>query len=171
MGRNAHSALPPDAGVRRREKRRADLRPTAPRTNHVWSILAVVLAFSGPAFPQAPGWDTAQMHGVPPDAPAAMTATVPLAERPNEMPHATLASLGADDVLIQVLDYGEKDLGYPARPVRLGDGVRQTNWEGGEGLRYVITARIDGRSIEADVYLGAGANLRTADQRLAQLIL
>jgi hypothetical protein len=135
-----------------------------------------VLALAGgPSFPPADGWHTAQTGPtVPPQAPAAVTATVELHEPPGDNPRTAVASLGTDDVLIDVVDYGVGRLDYPPRrlPLRVDDGVAQHNWEGGQGLRYVIDAKVHGRLVEAIVYFGAAptaATRRLADSRLAQL--
>ena len=141
-------------------------------------------ATGGPGFHPAVGWDSAQTAGaVLPQAPAAMSATVELADAPGENPRNTAGSLGPDDVLIQVLVYGRtgfrpaNDEHYPERtlPLRVDEGVAQHGWEGGTGLRSVITGRVDGWLVEAGVYFGTddppAATRRLADDQLARLIL
>jgi hypothetical protein len=141
-------------------------------------------ATGGPGFPPAVGWNSAQTAGaVLPQAPAAMSATVELADTPGENPRTTVGRLGPNDVLIQVLVYGRtgfrpaNDEQYTERtlPLRVDQGVAQHNWEGGTGLRYVIAGRVDGWLLEADVYFGTddptAATRRLADDQLARLIL
>jgi hypothetical protein len=141
-------------------------------------------ATGGPGFPPAVGWNSAQTAGaVLPQAAAALSATVELADAPGDIPANTAGRLGPDDVLIQVLVYGRtgfrpaNDEQYPRRtlPLRVDQGVAQRGWEGGNGLRYVLAGRVDGWLVEVAVYFGtadpAAATRRLADDQLARLIL
>jgi hypothetical protein len=141
-------------------------------------------ATGGPGFPPAVGWNTAQTTAPALyDAPSALSATVPLADAPGQNPERTLAALGRDDVLIQTSLYGRAgfrpklDERFPARtlPLQPDQADAQHEWEGGHGLRYSITGRVDGWLVEAIAYFGtttpSEATRRLADDQLARLIL
>jgi hypothetical protein len=145
---------------------------------------APLSATGGPGFLPASGWNTAQT-GNPqlPQAAGALAATVEIADAPGDNPRRTVARLGRDDVLVAAAIYGRQgfrpalDRGYSPvdGPLRVEEGVVQHEWEGGSGLRYVITARVDGWLVEAIAYFGSAepsdAALRRADEQLGRLIL
>jgi hypothetical protein len=146
---------------------------------------APLSATGGPGFLPATGWSTAQTGATEiPQAASAIAATGDVLDLPGQAPlHETVAHLGADGVAIQVVIYGRQgfrpalDRSYPARtlPLRLDDGVAQHEWEGGSGLRYVLTGRVEGWLVEADTYFGSdspSAAVRAkAQQQLDRLIL
>jgi hypothetical protein len=159
-------------------------RTLAPERTTTRTEAAPLSATGGPGFLPAGGWNTAQTGTSElPQAATALATTVEIVDTPGDNPRRTVSRLGPDDVLIQAAIYGREgfrpalDRAYPPlkQPLRLDQGVAQRDWEGGSGLRYVITGRVDGWLVEAIAYFGSaepgGATRRRADEQLGRLIL
>jgi hypothetical protein len=159
-------------------------RTLAPERTTTRTVPAPLSATGGPGFLPAGGWNTAQTGTTElPQAATALAATVDIADAPGDNPRRTVSRLGPDDVLIQAAIYGREgfrpalDRAYPPRnePLRLDQGDVQREWEGGSGLRYVITGRVDGWLVEAIAYFGSAdpsaGVLGRADEQLGRLIL